>query len=233
MKLGMLNVGSKVRYGNLCEVFGVEKKTGKSKILQLKDFERYIRLEKEGVWFHILEVYDTPLEKVDNRKYNGKHENSLKALEEHRHVQPRRQNSIILLDDYAELVISDKESTYTVLIDLDDVDRIAERSWGVSAYGYVCSSEKVMLHRFVTGVGKLNEDYSPDRIVVHHINHNKLDNRKCNLQVMTEGEHIKLHSNERRKTSTAKKSKPSHNVRKEQEKKIATSLKLDLHHFMK
>ena len=190
MNLELLKVGEKVKYKTLCEAFGVKPATGNSKPKQLKDFECYVKMEKEGTWFHILEIYDTPKERMGGR---GKSEASLKALKENRHTQPRRQNNITLLDDHAELVVSNKKSTYTILIDLNDVDKIAEKSWDVNVYGYVCSSDRFMLHRFVTGVGKLNEDYSPDRIVVHHINCNPLDNRKCNLQVMTEEEHLKLH----------------------------------------
>jgi hypothetical protein len=36
----------------------------------------------------------------------------------------------------------------------------------------------------------------PDNEVVHHINHNRMDNRIQNLQLMTNREHTRLHSNE-------------------------------------
>ena len=88
MNLDLLkeNIGNKVKYATLCEAFGVEKKTGKSKQLQIKDFERYAKLEKDGTWFTVVEVYDTPQEKINNK---GKSEASLKALEQHRgHRQP-------------------------------------------------------------------------------------------------------------------------------------------------
>ena len=86
MNLDLLkeNVGNKVKYATLCEAFGVEKKTGKSKQLQIKDFERYVKLEKDGTWFTVIEVYDIPKEKVDGR---GKSEASLKALDENRFEQ--------------------------------------------------------------------------------------------------------------------------------------------------
>ena len=87
MNLELLKVGEKVKYKTLCEAFGVKPATGNSKPKQLKDFECYVKMEKEGTWFHILEIYDTPMEKIDNRKNNGKHENSMKALKENRHTQ--------------------------------------------------------------------------------------------------------------------------------------------------
>jgi hypothetical protein len=36
----------------------------------------------------------------------------------------------------------------------------------------------------------------PDNEVVHHINHNRQDNRSENLQLMKQSEHTRLHSNE-------------------------------------
>ena len=87
VNLELLQVGTKVKYATLCEAFGVEKKTGKSKQLQMKEFERYIKMEKEGTWFNIVEIYSEPKEKVDGRKDNGKSEASQKALEENRHEQ--------------------------------------------------------------------------------------------------------------------------------------------------
>lgn len=50
-------------------------------------------------------------------------------------------------------------------------------------------------HRYVVEkhIGRiLTEDE-----IVHHINHNKLDNRIENLQVMTRSEHMKLHHREK------------------------------------
>lgn len=71
VNLELLQVGTKVKYATLCEAFGVGKKTGKSKQLQLKDFKRYIKIEKVGTWFNILEIYETPLDKVDGRSNGG------------------------------------------------------------------------------------------------------------------------------------------------------------------
>ena len=43
------------------------------------------------------------------------------------------------------------------------------------------------------GLPKVGGRVKKDTLVVHHINCNPLDNRKCNLQVMTSGEHQRLH----------------------------------------
>ena len=57
MNLELLQVGTKVKYPMLCQAFGEKPKTGNSKPSQLKEFEKYVRFEKEGTWFHILEIY--------------------------------------------------------------------------------------------------------------------------------------------------------------------------------
>lgn len=67
-------VSETYKYPVLCEILGEVKKTGKAKQLQLKDWNRYFKIEKsEKATFIITEIYDTPKEKVDNR---GKSEGS-------------------------------------------------------------------------------------------------------------------------------------------------------------
>lgn len=54
-------------YKELCNALDEPIKTGKSKQLQLKDWERYFSYEKDGNKFIITEIFDTPLEKIDKR----------------------------------------------------------------------------------------------------------------------------------------------------------------------
>ncbi|MGM7720466.1 hypothetical protein [Metabacillus sp. Hm71] len=54
-------------YKAICESLGVNTKTGKSKQLQLKDWERYFKYSKDGYNFIINEIYDAPSEKEDLR----------------------------------------------------------------------------------------------------------------------------------------------------------------------
>lgn len=62
------------KYKELCEVFGEEKKSGKGKQLQFKEWRRYFNIEKgEKATFIITEIYEIPKEKIDNR---GKSEGS-------------------------------------------------------------------------------------------------------------------------------------------------------------
>lgn len=76
------------------------------------------------------------------------------------------------------------------IVDKEDIQKVKERAWSLSVYGYVTSSwnkkthrtENVRLHRFVLGMKK------SDKRQVDHINRNKLDNRKSNLRICTASE---------------------------------------------
>ena len=91
---------------------------------------------------------------------------------------------------------------YFALVDADDFDRVNERRWyahDLTSQGrtvYAKSWRHVEnnyrgtvdhLHRFILGLD------SSDPRIVHHINGNGLDNRRCNLVVLTQSEHVALH----------------------------------------
>ena len=94
-------------------------------------------------------------------------------------------NTIIFKKTHAELIInSPKYGIKTVLIDLDDVDKIKNFTWRIhNKLFYISTFEKgnrqnrklYLLHRYIMNC--------PDDLVVDHINHNTLDNRKCNLRI--------------------------------------------------
>lgn len=88
-------------------------------------------------------------------------------------------NEIVEYDDYAEIVLYDKncEEVNRALIDLDDVDKVNQYKWYMS-HGYVRSATaNTFLHRLVMNC--------PEEMVIDHINHNPLDNRKSNLRICT------------------------------------------------
>jgi hypothetical protein len=69
LKISNLSIGMVVKnYKILCHLLNQEAKTGKAKQYQLKNFERYFAWEKAGQKFIIMDIYDTPLEKIDLRK---------------------------------------------------------------------------------------------------------------------------------------------------------------------
>lgn len=87
-------------------------------------------------------------------------------------------NEIIEYEDYAEIIIYNKqcEEIARTLIDLDDVDKVREYKWSMNDNGYIWNG-KIYLHRFIMN--------PPDGMVIDHINHDRLDNRKENIRICT------------------------------------------------
>ena len=98
-------------------------------------------------------------------------------------------NHIEILEDHAEIFLIDKnnEICAKALIDLDDVDKVKNIKWhrsDLQRSTYYCisnNSEWRRIHRLIMGVTDKN-------IVVDHINHNGLDNRKSKLRICTSGQ---------------------------------------------
>lgn len=72
------------------------------------------------------------------------------------------------------------------LIDLEDIPKVKSIGWHLTQSKrntrYCISNKGVLLHRL------LMDD--PEGMVIDHINHNGLDNRKCNLRICTNQENI-------------------------------------------
>jgi hypothetical protein len=64
-------------YKHLCQLLNVPELTSNSKKAQLKELSRYCNFNKLGHSFTILEVYDIPLKKIDNRGGNNSIYNDL------------------------------------------------------------------------------------------------------------------------------------------------------------
>ena len=101
-------------------------------------------------------------------------------------------NEIIKYDDYAEIIVRNKQGDIKgkALIDLDDVDKCKRLKWGMYANGYfygnINKTLRVRLHRFILGLNAWNKDNEVD-----HINRNRADNRKSNLRVVNRSENNK------------------------------------------
>ncbi|PJI09957.1 MULTISPECIES: hypothetical protein [Clostridium] len=68
MNINNLELNKKYKnYKILCDVLKEKIKTGKSKQLQFKEWERYFTYHKDGNAFIIDEIYINPKEKIDNR----------------------------------------------------------------------------------------------------------------------------------------------------------------------
>lgn len=68
MDLGNLELKMYKNYKELCSVLNETVKGGKSKILQLADWERYFKYEKNGNKYLITNIYKEPLPKIDERR---------------------------------------------------------------------------------------------------------------------------------------------------------------------
>jgi len=77
-----------------------------------------------------------------------------------------------------------RNSGYT-LIDSEDYPKIKNFNWRLGTRGYIMFAKRInskkmkntYLHHFLLDI--------PNDIMIDHINHNILDNRKCNLRVVT------------------------------------------------
>jgi len=87
----------------------------------------------------------------------------------------RIDGNVVYLD-----VSTPKYPNIEAMIDLEDLNKIFEYSkFYTNSYGYVRTTykkKKLKLHRIIMNV-------TDSKIFVDHINHNKLDNRKCNLRL--------------------------------------------------
>ena len=106
----------------------------------------------------------------------------------------RAHRNIVLKEDYAEIIL---KNNLRALIDLEDVEKVKEYAWRtnkkvlknhepyyyVSASTYAIENKRrtsIQLHRFIMNC--------PNDMEIDHINHNPLDNRKCNLRICTSSE---------------------------------------------
>lgn len=117
----------------------------------------------------------------------SKHYNQLKKFGEFLDNNPRTQkdpNEFIRVgDEYSKYYLYDVWGNVVAegLIDNEDVDKVKHIKWNYS-HGYAsCRNKKtksMMMHRRILDTDQF----------VDHINHNTLDNRKCNLRVVNKSQ---------------------------------------------
>lgn len=83
-------------------------------------------------------------------------------------------------------IINDKGISFVILFDIEDIDIVCSKKWYVGHYSnrmvlFKDNNRNYLLSREIMGV-------SDPKLVVDHINHDTLDNRKCNLRICTQSE---------------------------------------------
>lgn len=107
-------------------------------------------------------------------------------------AHPKVGNKYVRHDDCYELRVQYKGNIwYSAYIDLDDYERVSQHSWRTAHKKhkvYLITSagisDRIYLHNFIL------DHNSVKGYKVDHINGNSLDNRKCNLRVVTRQENI-------------------------------------------
>jgi hypothetical protein len=107
------------------------------------------------------------------------------------------QNKYEIRDDVTCIYVNYKGNTMESLIDTDDFERIhkigctwyvVENSTNIYVSGkyYVKKGERksIHLHKFIL------DEQQQNKLDIDHINHNTLDNRKCNLRFLTKAENV-------------------------------------------
>lgn len=115
------------------------------------------------------------LSHIDGKPYCRIHYNRLRR---HGTVDQTQGNIYEVDGDILKIFTSKGE---LILADLEDYEKLKLHSWCISKTGYAVSNinKKVTkLHRYLFGI-------TDPKVVVDHINHNPLDNRKCNMRICT------------------------------------------------
>lgn len=97
-------------------------------------------------------------------------------------VIPMVRNEYEIHGETAHILIMSKGEQFIVKVDVEDLSRVSKCNWSVdsryhknSRYLYIGNTRlNTDLHRFIMN--------APKGIEVDHINHDTLDNRKCNLR---------------------------------------------------
>lgn len=100
----------------------------------------------------------------------------------------KRNNKIILYDNYAEIILVDKNNNEKgrAIVDLEDTEKIKFYSWHLKNGNYVATAiggrlnrKRLYLHRVIMDI------IDKPSIIIDHIDRNPLNNRKSNLRLGT------------------------------------------------
>lgn len=127
-------------------------------------------------------------EKIFAKGYCARHYNQMRKYGRISDRINKGEHKIRIEGDVAYVDIYDKTDMKIAecIIDSEDINIVKLSTWSLSNgrhTQYCKSNELGPLHRVILGI-------TDSSIVVDHINHNGLDNRKCNLRTCTNQENI-------------------------------------------
>ena len=124
---------------------------------------------------------------VCGKQFYSSHKQTIYCSRKCKTDSARTPNEIKVKNNFAEIIINSKKwGLKKALIDIADVEECSKLTWQVkfcrdTQQYYVVSSKhdasEIKLHRYLTKC--------PNGLVVDHINHNPLDNRRENLRIIT------------------------------------------------
>lgn len=108
-------------------------------------------------------------------------------LRRHGTVEQTRGNTYEIDGNVFKIFTYKKE---LIIADLEDAEKLKRYSWCISKTGYPVARinhKTTKLHRYLL-------DITDPKIVIDHINHNPLDNRRCNIRICTNRQNALNHS---------------------------------------
>lgn len=103
MKIESLEIGQVFnKYGDLCSFLNIPEKKGKSKILQMEELQRFIKISREGHKIIIEEVYDEPLEKEVKERKVRPYVKPMETLLMHILLKQNQNKMIVSVSDLAK-----------------------------------------------------------------------------------------------------------------------------------
>lgn len=103
MNIDNLEIGDIFKnYGELCDALTLKKKSGKSKMIQMNEIQRFIKLTQDGHKFIVDEIYEYPLEKEQKERKVRPYVKPMESLLMHILLRQNQNKMIVSMSDLAK-----------------------------------------------------------------------------------------------------------------------------------